>query len=45
MWKASIGHQIKVQQKDDDDFETDPDFEVNFGVKMSTIFGNDNNNL
>lgn len=32
MWKASAGHNVQVDNNDDDEWETDPDFVVSFNV-------------
>lgn len=39
MWKASAGHNVKVdeeEKRDDDDWETDPDFVVSLRLKRAS---------
>jgi len=41
MWKASAGHNIKtsIDNDDDDDWETDPDFVVSIILKVVLLLG------
>lgn len=41
MWKSTAGHDIKVEQENDDDWETDPDY-VNDQTEEEQRWGSKN---